>query len=274
MKKKFLLLNLSIACLLATATEENVINFENGGASVYSNSGFFGDNGFGQVYGVVANPAKGDSNNSDSVLMIKTAPGMAEWAGTWYSLIDTFQFGVDGGIDTIVKCKVYKTTISNFFVKWEGYDPNTGETFKTPDDFAKPNNTSNAWEEMTFTYTGHKGMVIKTMTIIPDYVSSIEARTDTVYTYVDDVILTKVSSTGIKQHIIIKNFVYPTYVFDFVNISLQNVDEVEIFDINGKLVKVFKNPTQKINISDLAGGLYFIKAFVDNDQYISKIVKR
>jgi hypothetical protein len=56
--------------------------------------------------------------------------------------------------------------------------------------------------------------------------------------------------------------IYPNPVEDIIKFSNPHqikINHVEVFDIRGKSVKNFNNPNQKINLSELKSGLYFIK---------------
>ncbi len=56
--------------------------------------------------------------------------------------------------------------------------------------------------------------------------------------------------------------IYPNPVEDIIKFSNPHqikINHIEVFDINGKSVKNFNNPNQKINLSELKSGLYFIK---------------
>ena len=70
-----------------------------------------------------------------------------------------------------------------------------------------------------------------------------------------------ISEKGIEQNII----VYPNPATDELNIVLnnsENIKTIDIYDLQGRLVKsekVIKNESsQKISVSDLVNGLYFI----------------
>jgi len=56
--------------------------------------------------------------------------------------------------------------------------------------------------------------------------------------------------------------IYPNPVEDILSFRNPNqidINHVEVFDVNGKSVKIFNNPNQKINLNELKNGLYFIK---------------
>jgi hypothetical protein len=52
------------------------------------------------------------------------------------------------------------------------------------------------------------------------------------------------------------------------------INGIEILDISGKNIKTFANSTNKINISDLPKGMYFIKTFADKETVTKKFIKK
>jgi hypothetical protein len=68
-------------------------------------------------------------------------------------------------------------------------------------------------------------------------------------------------TTGVKQESVISFKVYPNPASDFIDIELQEKGmEINIFDLNGKLVKQFVNKSEKqrFNVSDLQKGYYLL----------------
>lgn len=69
--------------------------------------------------------------------------------------------------------------------------------------------------------------------------------------------------------------VYPNPTNEFVNFKCSDIVKVEVFDIYGKKVKVFKGQNiSVINIKQLTAGYYIIRITIkNNNSYISKIKK-
>lgn len=67
--------------------------------------------------------------------------------------------------------------------------------------------------------------------------------------------------------------IYPNPTSNFVNIETnnQNIENIEIIDITGKIIIYTKNI--KIDFTDYKKGIYFIKVRTDKQMYISKIVR-
>ncbi|TLG99043.1 T9SS type A sorting domain-containing protein [Bizionia argentinensis JUB59] len=70
--------------------------------------------------------------------------------------------------------------------------------------------------------------------------------------------------------------IYPNPASDFFNIkSLNQVVDLEIYDITGKLVKQLNNTSEKqINISNLKQGVYIVKISSQNKNGLFKLIKQ
>jgi hypothetical protein len=67
--------------------------------------------------------------------------------------------------------------------------------------------------------------------------------------------------------------IYPNPSKDYINISVENdeIENVQIYNLTGKLVKQEKS--NKININDLPVGMYIIKVETDGGNCIKKVIK-
>jgi hypothetical protein len=82
------------------------------------------------------------------------------------------------------------------------------------------------------------------------------------------------NGTGIEE---IANDVniYPNPATDVINITTpDNVQRVEIFNMQGQLVKAETGAVMSISVKDLATGMYTLKLTTDNGTSIHKIVKK
>ena len=68
--------------------------------------------------------------------------------------------------------------------------------------------------------------------------------------------------------------VYPNPVKDMLNISLTDVQNVEIYDLLGKMMFSEAHPDSRIDVSSLPQGVYFVKIITDNDYYTEKFIKQ
>ncbi|RZJ31638.1 MAG: T9SS type A sorting domain-containing protein, partial [Chryseobacterium sp.] len=68
---------------------------------------------------------------------------------------------------------------------------------------------------------------------------------------------------------------YPNPTSDVLNIETkQTISKIEIFDLSGKLLKSESGKDKKINVSQLAKGMYLIKLYTENGVVPSKFIKK
>lgn len=104
-----------------------------------------------------------------------------------------------------------------------------------------------------------------------DHGNELYTVTDSLPTYLatNEVISNNGSSVDIK--------IYPNPVTDSFSIKLPGnlkIKEIEIFDTSGKLVKNSISQSDKIDVSYLSSGIYFIKAKTDKGIFVSKFIKK
>jgi len=73
--------------------------------------------------------------------------------------------------------------------------------------------------------------------------------------------------------------VYPNPTSDFVNIESKEkrtINTVQVFDMNGKLVKTVRPNSDKVQFSvdELPSGIYFVKVMTDKNSQTLKIIKK
>ncbi len=66
---------------------------------------------------------------------------------------------------------------------------------------------------------------------------------------------------------------YPNPANNFVNIELQDVSELKIYNSVGQELK-FKQPAKQVDVSGLDNGIYFVRAIADNKVYLETLVIR
>jgi len=94
-----------------------------------------------------------------------------------------------------------------------------------------------------------------------------------------ELILNGEATTGVNNTIansINTISVYPNPVTDVLNISVSNgtkVNNVNIYNVSGKLVTTAKVTANQINISELNNGVYFIEVLTENGKLTTKFVK-
>ncbi len=71
--------------------------------------------------------------------------------------------------------------------------------------------------------------------------------------------------------------VYPNPVDTWLNISLDNIDQIEhieLFSQSGHFIRTIgKHPTKQIDFTDLAEGIYFIRVYFPNEVRVIKVAK-
>jgi hypothetical protein len=82
-----------------------------------------------------------------------------------------------------------------------------------------------------------------------------------VYFYIDDVLVTKTTSTGIEENSTNKLNIYPNPAQEFVSIDLpKNINQAQlsIYNLTGQLIsqKQITQPNQQIPITELGNGMY------------------
>ena len=68
--------------------------------------------------------------------------------------------------------------------------------------------------------------------------------------------------------------VYPNPAKDVLNLSLNDVSRVEIYDLMGRIILSETNPDSELNVSLLQQGVYFVKIFTDNESHSVKFIKQ
>jgi len=68
--------------------------------------------------------------------------------------------------------------------------------------------------------------------------------------------------------------IYPIPASNELNLSLEDVIRVEIYDLLGKMILSEERPESKMNISSLMQGAYFVKIYTENNCYTEKFIKK
>ncbi|MCB0598786.1 MAG: T9SS type A sorting domain-containing protein [Lewinellaceae bacterium] len=55
--------------------------------------------------------------------------------------------------------------------------------------------------------------------------------------------------------------------------GLDNIETVQVFDMNGRLLKTVGNPYASVNVADLLGGFYVLKIYAGKEVYSAKFLK-
>ena len=117
---------------------------------------------------VIDNPYKTGNNTSDKVVEFVAKTTDNNWALGHSMDIGSFTFDAS---NAVVKIMVYKTSTTNFGIKFEGPNPDGTANVIASSEIKVANSTINAWEELTFTFPNTDyGKTFNKIVLIPDFV--------------------------------------------------------------------------------------------------------
>ena len=214
---------------------------------------------------IVPNPNLSSSNSSENVAKFTSKADGEAWALTFTDNIGTFLFNQ---YNKIVSLKVRKEVASNFGVKFEYVDPTNAQVLYFKELQLPTTVTDGNWEALHFDFSSEIGTAYNRLVIIPDF----ESRSQDNISYFDQV---SFSSVAGFQNVFFNSLkLVPNPAKNWVQISgdFDAITAVEIFDIQGKLVKEIVSFQDQINISDLKAGLYFVQITAANKITTKKLV--
>jgi hypothetical protein len=157
MMKKITLLLFILTAYIGYSQATHTIDFEPAG--VGSGWAWTADS-MAPDFSEIANPVSGGINTSATVVEFIAYTTDNNWALCYTD--DNGEFTFDG-TNAIVKIMVYKPTISNVAMKFEGASPAI--------ELNVSNTVINQWEELTFDFSGQIGNTYNRMVVIPDFVT-------------------------------------------------------------------------------------------------------
>jgi hypothetical protein len=214
---------------------------------------------------IVPNPNLSSSNSSENVAKFTSKANGEAWALTFTDNIGTFLFNQD---NKIVSLKVRKDVASNFGVKFEYVDPTNSQVLYFKELQLPTTITDGNWEALHFDFSSEMGRAYNRLVIIPDF----ESRSQDNISYFDQVSFSSVA--GFQNSFFKTLKLVPNPANNLVQISgyFDFITAVEVFDIQGKLVKKIVSFQDQINISDLKAGLYFVQITAANKITTKKLV--
>ena len=214
---------------------------------------------------IVPNPNLSSSNSSENVAKFTSKADGEAWALTFTDNIGTFLFNQD---NKIVSLKVRKEVATNFGVKFEYVDPTNAQVLYFKELQLPTTVTDGNWEALHFDFSSEIGTAYNRLVIIPDF----ESRSQDNISYFDQVSFSSVAGFQNVFFNILK--LVPNPAKNWVQISgdFDSITAVEIFDIQGKLVKEIISFQDQINIIDLKAGLYFVQITAANKTTSKKLV--
>ncbi len=97
--------------------------------------------------------------------------------------------------------------------------------------------------------------------------------TDILYIGLDDVLITHQEDAGTTDFNDSTVSIYPNPTTDLVNIhSLDNINKIRVFDLNGKMIKEVKDSKQ-IDLTELQRGTYIINLYSDAKVFSKRVLK-
>ncbi len=267
MKSLLILLLTSLACLPSIA--QNVpIDYESGGNGANWTWTVF-ENDTNPPLEIIANPDPTGINPSATVAKFTALQAGNPWAGceslhgagigTW--TIDSSNY--------MINIMVWKSVTSDVGIKLVRVDNWSLGEIKIA------NTTVNQWEQITFDFSAHIGNTYDQIVIFPDF--DLAGRSSDRIIYFDNVYGPDATATSIEENNTPYISLYPNPAQSEVNIQSRGVIEnVEVYSISGERVISAQadGAEVRLNISDLAPGLYVVRTKVDGQVVVDKLLKK
>lgn len=136
-------------------------------------------------------------------------------------------------------------------------------------------NTTGATYSKTYSYTVNSSWVVENLTIIA-FVNNHDASdvNNRAILNANSVKLTDLT-TGISDNNETGTAIYPNPATDMLNVISENaISKVEVFNVQGQLVKATNGTVSSLSISDLNSGVYFVKVITDKGTATHKLIKK
>lgn len=127
----------------------------------------------------------------------------------------------------------------------------------------------------TYTYTLNSSWVVENLTIIA-FVNNHDANNvnNRAVLNANSMKVTDLA-TGISENNETGTAIYPNPATDVLNIiSENNINKVEIFNVQGQLVKAANGNVNSLSISDMNNGIYFVRVTTDKGTATHKLIKK
>lgn len=123
-------------------------------------------------------------------------------------------------------------------------------------------------DDYVWLYPTHNNMITGYTDYLVDENGEMQVNREYEYTY-DEIVATSVAENSVVFNI------YPNPVEDVVNVEVENSELVELYDVFGrKLYTVNVTDDVKIDMSDFADGVYFVKVYSEGSSSVKRIVKK
>ena len=214
---------------------------------------------------IVANPDFSGINSSSTVARFTALQTGQPFAGceTMHGA-DIGTFTIDASNSTI-RIMVWKSTISDVGIKLVRADNWSLGEIKIA------NTKVNEWEQLTYDFSSHDGLTYDQIVVFPDFTS----RANNNVIYFDNIFGEMVAPTAINDFEDAKVKVFPNPSSDKITIqSTQAIQEIKIYNITGELlIDKQELSTSSLDISHLPKGIYVVKARINEQTIVEKLIK-
>lgn len=213
----------------------------------------------------VENPDKEGVNTSDYCLKFIVVPEASPWVGAWTELGD-LNYTEE---QHMMYMMVYKDVITDCALKAEMSDnPATYTEVK------QANSVTGEWEALEFDFTAAIGVTYDRMVFFPDFPAT---RTEGSTCYIDNIGFEDMSPVSIKRVNAGFMSIYPNPTSDLIWVQYRGMKSISISNITGQEVMALdseSNYIERVSISDLKPGVYFVTLDTEDGLVSSKFIKK
>jgi hypothetical protein len=214
---------------------------------------------------LVDNPAV-DLNISEKCIKFTLLETADPWGGAYSDYYPDAEITSD---NHMMYMYVYKDVISDVGMKLElGSDPAAFEV-------KIPNTVTDMWELLTFDMSDGIGNIYPRVTIFPDFPAAREAGS---VTYIDYISFTEPEEIISVKQVRGEFFsIYPNPATEMITVQYPGMTNIQIRNIVGQTVKnriTQSDYIEKVNISDLKAGIYFVTVDTPDGIATSKFMKK
>lgn len=221
------------------------------------------------AFKIINNPDKSGINMSEKVGEYICHAGSNSWAGM--NIRDTVAIRISEN-NKFFTMDVYKPNINKVVMILEH-----GFEGATRFDSYPYNTKTNEWETLVFDMSAAVGSTYFRLSIQPD-LTEVDPRTDSAVVYLDNIQwYAENPITSITNSVVSHFQVFPNPSSNYLNVSgTQNISSIEILNINGRRVKMFRPAMEseyQISLDGLNTGLYFLRIVSKDLNQVIKFIK-
>ncbi len=258
----------NILCLLFLSCslfgQEIPIDFEEDGIGADWNWRTF-ENASNPPLEIIPNPDSSGINLSSTVLKFTALEQGQPFAGFESAHgTDIGQFTITPE-NAIIRIMVWKSVRSDVGIKLVRADNWSLGELKIP------NTLVNEWEQLEFDFTEHMGNPYDQIVIFPDF----DSRQEDNIIYIDNIYGPVAGTSTINNISTDELMLFPNPTSHSLTLDSDlTFKSYEIYTTAGELVDSNEwNTSQTINVSSLGEGIYILKAYSENQSFISRFIK-